>query len=178
MIIGNSSLGIAFLYFENIYNLRHRSRALFDSSIHNKQPSEQLDTGSPSNKKPTTTSTTTSKSDDKRIQSDNRNNDNTSKCWDKEPFTVLESCHKCNSWLKSSLQACKPTGYREVLNCEKYGPVSRSCPMPVAIAIRHYWTFETVCLLLTLVFTSIAKRRKRWLDHLATERVRQQILSG
>jgi hypothetical protein len=43
--------------------------------------------------------------------------------------------------------------------------------MPSNIRKSHYWTFETVCIIFTVIFTTVAKRRKRYLDHLATERV-------
>ena len=198
-------VGITFLYFENIYNLTHRSKSLFEASIYktkNKNEIPNTNTkvnNANDNKKVTQTSTISGSSSknkgnennneifdiknkpgdsEKNIQNDNKNNDNLTKCWDKEPFVVLEPCHKCSSLLRSSLYACKSTGYREVLNCERYGPVSRSCRMPDTIRIKHYWTFEIICLIFALIFTTIAKQRKRYLDFLATERVRQQILSG
>lgn len=62
---------------------------------------------------------------EKNRNSDNKNNENATKCWQIEPFHILEPCSKCDSFAKSSLKACKLTGYRETLNCEKYGPVSR-----------------------------------------------------
>jgi hypothetical protein len=140
---------VTFLYFENIYNLTHRSKALLENSIH-KYKQNNLDD---SNTEKTTAKKTNNLNSiffnlnlyfhltlkfvflfiiqsqglnkEKNIKSDNKNSENLTKCWDKEPFTVLEICSKCSSLLKSSLNACHPTGYREVLNCEKYGPVSR-----------------------------------------------------
>lgn len=99
-------------------------------------------------------------------------------CWDKEKYNLVEPCQRCDSLLKSSLIACKNTGYREVINCENHGIISRSCPVPVHILKKHYWAFEFTSLFVCLVFTIIAKRRKRFLDNLATEKVRRQILSA
>lgn len=62
---------------------------------------------------------------EKNRNNDNKNNENVTKCWEVEIFQIIEPCSKCDSFAKSSLKACKSTGYREILNCEKYGLVSR-----------------------------------------------------
>ncbi|CAF0792907.1 unnamed protein product [Brachionus calyciflorus] len=161
-------IAITFLYFENFYNITHHSKQGFDFNT------------LPSNTIRYETEEKVNESDilKNSILNDNKNNDNSKKCWNLEKFVIMETCHRCDSLLRSSLFACKETGYREILNCEKNGPVSRSCPVPVEVLKKHYWTFEFTSLSLCLLFTVISKRRKRYLDHLATERVRKQILSA
>jgi hypothetical protein len=63
--------------------------------------------------------------DEEKIIIDNKNNENLTKCWNKEKFVVQESCSKCDSLISKYVYACKETGYREILTCEKYGQVSR-----------------------------------------------------
>ncbi len=62
---------------------------------------------------------------EENILIDNKNNENLTKCWSKEKFTLTEACSKCDPLLNKYLNACHETGYREVLNCQKYGTVSR-----------------------------------------------------
>jgi hypothetical protein len=109
---------------------------------------------------------------------DLKGNQTVGKCWQSEHFQIVEPCSKCDHFSMSSLKACKPTGYKESVNCEKSGPATRSCSKPERVVVKQYWTFQIVSFLMALVFTVIAKRRKRYLDKLATERVRKQLLSG
>lgn len=62
---------------------------------------------------------------EKKVESDNKNNENLTKCWQVEAFSVIEKCTRCDPILLTSLRACKKTGYREIIHCEKYGQVSR-----------------------------------------------------
>ena len=62
---------------------------------------------------------------EKELINDNKNNGNVTKCWNIEKYTVIDQCFKCDSFSMNFLLACKETGYREVLKCEKYGHVSR-----------------------------------------------------
>lgn len=108
-----------------------------------------------------------------------KKDEDSEKCWEKEKYSLIEPCQRCDSFLRSSLiKACKNTGYREVINCENHGIISRSCPVPVHVLKKHYWAFEFTSIFICSVFTIIAKRRKRYLDNLATEKVRRQILSA
>jgi hypothetical protein len=59
------------------------------------------------------------------VSKDNFNNINATKCWEKEDFTITEICNKCDKFLRKTLLACKISGYREVIKCNKYGMVSR-----------------------------------------------------
>ena len=61
----------------------------------------------------------------KNIQNDNKNNENSKKCWNNETFSIIDECSKCSAFFKNSIHACKATGYRETIQCEKYGIVSR-----------------------------------------------------
>lgn len=155
-------VAVIFLYFESIYNLTHRFKGSLtvnnDPYKLNNEEKSQLDEALA----------------EKNRNSDNKNNENATKCWQVEPFHILEPCSKCDSFAKSSLKACKLTGYRETLNCEKYGPVSRSCSKPQHVVTRQYWTFQVVSIILASVFTVIAQKRKKFLAKLAEERVRQQ----
>jgi hypothetical protein len=115
---------------------------------------------------------------DKNVLNDNKNNKNSTKCWQVESYTILEKCSKCDTFSRNSLLACKPTGYREIIQCTKFGHVSRSCAVPTSILVRNYWTFQFVCLIITAIFSLFVIRRKRFLDYQATERVRQQLLGS
>jgi len=53
----------------------------------------------------------------------------------------------------------------------------KSCSVPKHVIIKRYWSFEVVCVCLAMVFTSIVISRKRFLDNIAYERVRKQLLS-
>jgi hypothetical protein len=63
--------------------------------------------------------------DSKALLIDNKNDVNSTKCWEKENFKLLEPCDRCDQLLRKTLSACMSTGYREVLKCENYGIVSR-----------------------------------------------------
>ncbi|RNA05417.1 JTB isoform X1 [Brachionus plicatilis] len=164
-------IAITFLYFENFYNITYHSKTFFgqNTAIPNETELPDLET-------------LETKKTDPLIKSINDNDkkidQNSKKCWNEEKYNLVEACQRCDSLLRSSLLACKETGYREVISCESHGLVSRSCPVPVHILKKHYWAFEFTSLFICLVFTAIAKRRKRYLDHLATEKVRRQILSA
>jgi hypothetical protein len=53
----------------------------------------------------------------------------------------------------------------------------KSCSVPKHVIIKRYWSFEVVCVCLAMVFTSIVISRKRFLDNIAYERMRKQLLS-
>ena len=59
------------------------------------------------------------------VLKDNVNTGNKSKCWEIEKFKVLENCSKCDLYSMKFLMACKETGYKELIACDKYGHVSR-----------------------------------------------------
>ncbi len=134
------------MYLENIYNITHRPKSAIDSpSPDTKNANNNLNEVKDSNfdqmngelffffciliyyysnlyilcliKSKTELS--------RNILNDNKNNENSSKCWNKETFTIVDVCSKCNAFLRNSVHACKATGYRETINCEKYGLVSR-----------------------------------------------------
>ena len=59
------------------------------------------------------------------IINDNKNFESVDKCWDKEKTELLEECTKCDMYYGRLLNACRLTGYKETLNCEQYGTVSK-----------------------------------------------------
>ncbi|XP_047461889.1 protein JTB [Mugil cephalus] len=98
-------------------------------------------------------------------------------CWLLEDFVVTEECERCSDFNSRSQSACKQTGYVERVNCTKTSREEyKSCRS--AMMDEHlFWKFEAAMLALTAVFAIVVVVRQRWLDRLASEKVRRQIES-
>lgn len=136
------SLAIGFLYYESIYNLNNRFKPF--SQVTNKPDTKNLENTSQEkdvvgnlyilrfyqiqnlaylfNNIFISKDIALAKTD---VLKDNSNTVNKSKCWEMEKFEVLEACSKCDLYSLKFLVACKGTGYKELIACEKYGHVSR-----------------------------------------------------
>ncbi|KAG8004781.1 Protein JTB [Nibea albiflora] len=125
-------------------------------------------------------------------------------CWLLEDFVVTTECLQCNAFQTRTWSACGATGYVERVNCTKSNrdEHKRSEPEPnpalssllVSVTVltppyfsascrstvmeEHlFWKFEAAMLALTAVFGVLVVVRQRWLDRLASEKVRRQIES-
>ncbi|XP_042291862.1 protein JTB [Thunnus albacares] len=98
-------------------------------------------------------------------------------CWLLEEFVVTMECSQCNSFQTKSWLACGQTGYVERVNCTKSNKDEyKSCRS--AVMEEHlFWKFEAAMLALTALFAVLVVIRQRWLDRLASEKVRRQIES-
>ncbi|KAF3706911.1 Protein JTB Precursor [Channa argus] len=98
-------------------------------------------------------------------------------CWLLEEFVVTTECSQCNAFQSKSWSACSLTGYVERVNCTKSNRDEyKSCRS--ALMEEHlFWKFEAVMLALTVIFAILVVVRQRWLDRLASEKVRRQIES-
>uniref|UniRef100_A0A8D3E0A4 Protein JTB n=1 Tax=Scophthalmus maximus TaxID=52904 RepID=A0A8D3E0A4_SCOMX len=78
---------------------------------------------------------------------------------------------------QTSWSACGYTGYVERVNCTKSNRDEyKSCRS--AVMEEHlFWKFEAAMLALTVLFSMVVVVRQRWLDRLASEKVRRQIES-
>lgn len=159
-------LGIAFLYYENVYNLNNRFKPFSTLSI---------DPDTSSHKTHQSNGNQNKLASKLEIEKDNTNYINHSKCWQNEKFSIVQECKKCDPLYLKYLSACRKTGFIETLNCSKYGNVSRDCPVPDSVLIHQYWSFEFICLVLMGMFSSFVVNRKKFLDMQAMERMRQQI---
>ncbi|KAG7225300.1 hypothetical protein INR49_007147 [Caranx melampygus] len=101
----------------------------------------------------------------------------TTPCWLLEEFIVTTSCSQCNAFQTKSWSACGLTGYVERVNCTKSNRDEyKSCRS--AVMEEHlFWKFEAAMLAMTVVFAVLVVIRQRWLDRLASEKVRRQIES-
>uniref|UniRef100_A0A3P8TKE1 Protein JTB n=1 Tax=Amphiprion percula TaxID=161767 RepID=A0A3P8TKE1_AMPPE len=98
-------------------------------------------------------------------------------CWLLEEFVVTGECVRCNDFDSKSQAACRQTGYVEKVNCTKSSREEyKSCRS--ALMEEHlFWKFEAAMLGLTVLFAVLVVVRQRWLDRLASEKVRRQIES-
>ncbi|KAM9737289.1 protein JTB isoform 1-T1 [Menidia menidia] len=98
-------------------------------------------------------------------------------CWLLEEFIVLDECVRCSDFNSRSQLACRQTGYAEKVNCTKSSREEyKSCRS--ALMEEHlFWKFEAAMLALMAVFAVLVVVRQRWLDRLASEKVRRQIES-
>ncbi|XP_028283852.1 protein JTB [Parambassis ranga] len=98
-------------------------------------------------------------------------------CWLQEEFVVTEECARCSDFHSRSQAACTLTGYVERVNCTKSSREEyKSCRS--ALMEEHlFWKFEAAMLALTALFAILVVVRQRWLDRLASEKVRRQIES-
>lgn len=98
-------------------------------------------------------------------------------CWLLEEFVVTVECSPCNAFQTRSWSSCALTGYVERVNCTKTNRDEyKSCRS--AVMEEHlFWKFEAAMLALTAIFAILVVVRQRWLDRLASEKVRRQIES-
>ncbi|XP_054620257.1 protein JTB isoform X2 [Dunckerocampus dactyliophorus] len=97
-------------------------------------------------------------------------------CWLLEEFVVTAECSQCSAFQTTRL-ACGHTGYVERVNCTKSNRDEyKSCRS--AVMEEHlFWKFEAAVLALMALSAVIVVTRQRWLDRLASEKVRRQIES-
>ncbi|XP_037651785.1 protein JTB [Sebastes umbrosus] len=98
-------------------------------------------------------------------------------CWLLEEFVVTTECSQCNAFQSRSWSSCGLTGYVEKVNCTRSNKDEyKSCRSSV-MEEHLFWKFEAAMLALTAVFAVVVVIRQRWLDRLASEKVRRQIES-
>ncbi|CAK6983260.1 protein JTB [Scomber scombrus] len=97
-------------------------------------------------------------------------------CWLLEEFVVTVECSQCSSFQTSWL-ACIQTGYVEKVNCTKTSKEEYKSCRSTVMEEHLFWKFEAAMLALTAFFAVIVVIRQRWLDRLASEKVRRQIES-
>nr|XP_057903439.1 protein JTB-like isoform X2 [Doryrhamphus excisus]XP_057903680.1 protein JTB-like isoform X2 [Doryrhamphus excisus] len=97
-------------------------------------------------------------------------------CWLLEEFVVTVECSQCSAFQTTRL-ACSHTGYVERVNCTKsHRDEYKSC-RSVVMEEHLFWKFEAAMMALTALSAIIVVTRQRWLDRLASEKVRRQIES-
>ncbi|XP_053190239.1 protein JTB isoform X3 [Scomber japonicus] len=97
-------------------------------------------------------------------------------CWLLEEFVVTLECFQCSSFQTSWL-ACTQTGYVEKINCTKTSKEEYKSCRSTVMEEHLFWKFEAAMLALTAFFAVLVVIRQRWLDRLASEKVRRQIES-
>lgn len=98
-------------------------------------------------------------------------------CWLLEEFVVTAECSQCNAFQTRSWSACGPTGYVERVNCTKSNRDEHKSCRSALMEEHLFWKFEAAMLALTMPFGVLVVARQRWLDRLASEKVRRQIES-
>ncbi|XP_026205679.1 protein JTB isoform X2 [Anabas testudineus] len=98
-------------------------------------------------------------------------------CWLLEDFTVMTECSQCNAFQSRSWSACGQTGYVERVNCTKSNKDEYKSCRSTLMEEHLFWKFEAAMLALMAVFAILVVVRQRWLDRLASEKVRRQIES-
>ncbi|XP_047239352.1 protein JTB isoform X2 [Girardinichthys multiradiatus] len=98
-------------------------------------------------------------------------------CWLLENFVVLEECNLCNDFNANMQSACRQTGYVERVNCTRTSREEYKSCRSALLEEHLFWKFEAAMLALMVVFAVLVVIRQRWLDRLASEKVRRQIES-
>lgn len=98
-------------------------------------------------------------------------------CWMMEEFVVTTECSLCNAFQSKTWLACEGTGYVERVNCTKSNKDEYKSCRSTIMEEHLFWKFEAAMLGLTTVFAVFVVARQRWLDRLASEKVRRQIES-
>ncbi|XP_027891738.1 protein JTB isoform X1 [Xiphophorus couchianus] len=98
-------------------------------------------------------------------------------CWLLENFVVLEECNSCTDFNTKTQTVCRETGYVELVNCTKTSRQEYKSCRSALMEDHLFWKFEAAMLALTVVFAVLVVIRQRWLDRLASEKVRRQIES-
>ncbi|XP_075907924.1 protein JTB isoform X5 [Nelusetta ayraudi] len=98
-------------------------------------------------------------------------------CWTHEEFVVTSECHQCTAYQTRLWAACGATGYVEQVNCTRSNKDEHKSCRSAVMEENLFWRFEAVVLVLTLLLAVLVVTRQRWLDRLASEKVRRQIES-
>ncbi|KAK5855539.1 hypothetical protein PBY51_005636 [Eleginops maclovinus] len=98
-------------------------------------------------------------------------------CWLLEEFVVTAVCSQCNAFQTTSWSSCLPTGYVERVNCTRSNKDEYKSCRSALLEERLFWKFEAAMLALTASSSVLVVLRQRWLDRLASEKVRRQIES-
>ncbi|XP_069581773.1 protein JTB [Brachyistius frenatus] len=98
-------------------------------------------------------------------------------CWLLEEFIVTEECVHCSDFNSKSQLACRQTGYVERVNCTRSSKEEYKSCRSSLMEEHLFWKFEASMLSLTVLFSILVVLRQRWLDRLASEKVRRQIES-
>ncbi|XP_041810714.1 protein JTB [Chelmon rostratus] len=98
-------------------------------------------------------------------------------CWLLEEFVVTTECLQCNAFQTRSWSACALTGYVERVNCTRSNRDEHKSCRSAVMEEHLFWKFEAAMLALTALFGILVVIRQRWLDRLASEKVRRQIES-
>ncbi|TKS89247.1 Protein JTB [Collichthys lucidus] len=98
-------------------------------------------------------------------------------CWLLEDFVVTTECLQCNAFQTRTWSACGATGYVERVNCTKSNRDEHKSCRSTVMEEHLFWKFEAAMLALTALFGVLVVVRQRWLDRLASEKVRRQIES-
>ncbi|XP_061752617.1 protein JTB-like isoform X2 [Nerophis ophidion] len=97
-------------------------------------------------------------------------------CWLLEEFVVTSECSQCGAF-QTSRAACGQTGYVERVNCTKSNKDDYKSCRSAAMEEHSFWKFEAAMLAVTSLSAVVVVARQRWLDRLASEKVRRQIES-
>ncbi|XP_029282014.1 protein JTB [Cottoperca gobio] len=100
-----------------------------------------------------------------------------SPCWLLEDFVVTTECSQCNAFQSTSWSSCATTGYVERVNCTRSNKDEYKSCRSAVLEEHLFWKFEAAMLALTVSFAVVVVVRQRWLDRLASEKVRRQIES-
>ncbi|KAM9824316.1 protein JTB [Neosynchiropus ocellatus] len=98
-------------------------------------------------------------------------------CWLLEDFVVTAECSQCTAFQSKSWTSCAATGYVERVNCTRSNRDEYKSCRSFLLDDRLFWRFESVLLVLTVLFAFLVVKRQRRLDRLASEKVRRQIES-
>lgn len=100
-----------------------------------------------------------------------------SECHRTEPVDVIGTCEKCTSYQRrSQASVCQPTGYREMVLCTKSNvKTARSCRIPLQVQRQHFWLFEGLMFVLSLVAIASVQSRQKTLDKQMVEKIKKQI---
>ncbi|XP_061787256.1 protein JTB isoform X2 [Nerophis lumbriciformis] len=97
-------------------------------------------------------------------------------CWLLEEFVVTSECSQCGAF-QTTRAACGHTGYVERVNCTKSNKDDYKSCRSTAMEEHLFWKFEAAMLAVTSLTAIVVVARQRWLDRLASEKVRRQIES-
>jgi len=102
------------------------------------------------------------------------------KCWQREKFEILESCHHCSSEEISSHNpvVCAARGFKERVKCASGNETYRACDKVVWVEERRFWIFETVMFFLGCFSAGMVYLRQKQLDHIVYKRIQKQIANG
>lgn len=108
---------------------------------------------------------------------DQKNQRLSSDCYRTEPTDAITLCQKCTNFeFRFEDEACRPTGYKETVLCSTSNiQTSRSCPMPIEIKKKHFWIFESLMVMISLLAVASVHSRQKFLNKQMMEKIRRQI---